>query len=126
MSFKLLPNTKHWYQWTYAVVETNWNLAGQGLLILNNGDVWVWLENWQAPSVWGETSWAAWVGVVSPEGNVRMFGDLWAHGSTEGTTGLRETDTFAPHSSFVAALDGSDCFTDGQDIFLIQHPRFGD
>jgi hypothetical protein len=122
MSFLALANSDPWYQWTYAAIESNWSFDNQGLVVLDNGDVWAWVSNPPEPYNLGEQNEAAWVGKVHPDGNVRVFGDSWAHGAeNDSIEGIQLTDTFAPHTKFGPTFTSpTDLVSDGSLIWLFQ------
>ena len=43
MKFRTVPNTEHWFQWTYGAVPSHQELLySAGLALLDNGELWCW------------------------------------------------------------------------------------
>lgn len=67
---------RQWFQWTYAVVMNGYQDArGTGVFSTSDGSLWLFSANPHRPSRPQESEW--WIGKVSPEGCVRVFGNSW-------------------------------------------------
>lgn len=126
MGFRTVPNTVPWYQWTYGVVYGEVYMFGNGLVLLDNGELWACLQGYPSASQGGSQTVVGWIGTVTPDGAERKFGDIWAKGKTGSDAGLASTDTFAPDTNVsISGPGNSHLFSDGTTLYVLQGADYG-
>lgn len=127
-----------WFQRTYAVLPNgNWNAESQGIAILDNGDVWMYmvrLTNHISSYITGTfdsgpgEDWSVWIGKVSPEGCERVSGDELTYGmgvefydTAWGYMVPLDTDTDIRTSAFNFGPWSASFFTDGVMLYVFEN-----
>lgn len=133
----LISAREQWFQKTYACLPNGqFHNASQGMCILDNGEVWVYMARVDAnfvayPWDFGGASQLTeihWIGKVSPEGCERVAGDEFVYGSAMADYGDAfgyrvplDTDHYLPESAWSYTSESCFIATDGTYIYIYQN-----